>query len=400
MSTKELLEQRAGLIAEAQKIMDATDERSMTSQDEERFDKLMADADAIDAQVRGLKRKDQLAAAAKSLEQPVGRIASAARAAAKHDGDEYRTAFTHYLRSGDQSELRAMSVGTLADGGYTVPETTEARVVEKLYQASIMRQLSTVRSTPDDRKIPIEGSTLGTASIIGEGSAISAADVSFDQVTIEAYKYATAITASRELLADSGFDIESYLLDKLSLRIARAQDEHFWDGTNSSQPQGVIQGLTAAGNKQQLSTGQTTSITSADNIIDFIYKLPVQYRQGAVILTSDEVIKNLRKIKDSAGNYIWQPTYTEQMMTQGAPGTIMGYPYYISEHVDALAASKYVAVFGNFRYYEIYDRGATEILVDPYSLSGNWQVKMTVVRRSDAVRVNDDAFKVLQTSAT
>ena len=400
MSTKELLEQRAGLIAEAQKIMDATDERSMTSQDEERFDKLMADADAIDAQVRGLKRKDQLAAAAKSLEQPVGRIASAARAAAKHDGDEYRTAFNHYLRSGDNSELRAMSVGTLADGGYTVPETTEARVVEKLYQASIMRQLSTVRSTPDDRKIPIEGSTLGTASIIGEGSAISAADVDFGQVTIEAYKYATAITASRELLADSGFDIESYLLDKLSLRIARAQDEHFWDGTNSSQPQGVIQGLTAAGNKQQLSTGQTTSITSADNIIDFIYKLPVQYRQGAVILTSDEVIKNLRKIKDDNNNYIWQPTYTEQMMTQGAPGTIMGYPYYISEHVDALAANKYVAVFGNFRYYEIYDRGATEILVDPYSLSANWQVKMTVVRRSDAVRTNDDAFKVLQTSAT
>ncbi len=400
MSTKELLEQRAGLIAEAQKIMDATDERSMTSQDEERFDKLMADADAIDAQVRGLKRKDQLAAAAKSLEQPVGRIASAARAAAKHDGDEYRAAFTHYLRSGDNSELRAMSVGTLADGGYTVPETTEARVVEKLYQASIMRQLSTVRSTPDDRKIPIEGSTLGTASIIGEGSAISAADVDFGQVTIEAYKYATAITASRELLADSGFDIESYLLDKLSLRIARAQDEHFWDGTDSGMPQGVIQGLTGASQKKQLGGTQTTAITSADDIIDWIYTLPVQYRQGAVILTSDEVIKNLRKLKDNVGNYIWQPTYTEQMMTQGAAGTIMGYPYYISEHVDALAANKYVAVFGNFRYYEIYDRGATEILVDPYSLSANWQVKMTVVRRSDAVRTNDDAFKVLQTSAT
>lgn len=400
MSTKELLEQRAGLIAEAQKIMDQTEERSMTSEDEERFDKLMADADAIDAQVRSAKRGDRLAAAKASLEQPVGRIASAARQAAKHDGDEYRAAFTHYLRSGDSGELRAMSIGTASAGGYTVPETTEARVVEKLYQASIMRQLGTVRSTPDDRKIPLEGSTLGTASIIGEGSAISATDVDFGQITVEAYKYATAITASRELLDDSGFDIESYLLDKLSLRIARAQDEHFWDGTNSGQPQGVIQGLTAAGNKSQLTTGQTTSISKPDDIIDWIYKLPVQYRQGAVILTSDEVIKNLRKIKDSVNNYIWQPTYTEQMMTTGAPGTIMGYPYYISEHVDALAANKYVAVFGNFRYYEIYDRGATEILVDPYSLSGNWQVRMTVVRRSDAVRTNDDAFKTLQASAS
>ena len=396
MSTKELLEQRAGLIAEAQKIMDSTEERSMTSEDEERFDKLMADADAIDAQVRGLKRKDQLAAATKSLEQPVGRIASAARAAAKHDGDEYRTAFNHYLRSGDNSELRAMSIGTSSAGGYTVPETTEARVVEKLYQASVMRQLGTVRSTPDDRKIPIEGSTLGTASIINEAGNISATDVDFDQKTVEAYKYATAITASRELLDDSGFDLESYLLDKLSLRIARAQDEHFWDGTDSGMPQGVIQGLTGASQKKQLGGTQTTAITSADDIIDWIYTLPVQYRQGAVILTSDEVIKNLRKLKDSVNNYIWQPTYTEQMMTQGAPGTIMGYPYYISEYVDAMAADKYVGVFGNFRYYEIFDRGATEILVDPYSLSTSWQIRMTVVRRSDAVRTNDDAFKTLQ----
>ena len=396
MSTKELLEQRAGLIAEAQKIMDSTEERSMTSEDEERFDKLMADADAIDAQVRGLKRKDQLAAATKSLEQPVGRIASAARAAAKHNGDEYRTAFNHYLRSGDNSELRAMSIGTSSAGGYTVPETTEARVVEKLYQASVMRQLGTVRSTPDDRKIPIEGSTLGTASIINEAGNISATDVDFDQKTVEAYKYATAITASRELLDDSGFDLESYLLDKLSLRIARAQDEHFWDGTDSGMPQGVIQGLTGASQKKQLGGTQTTAITSADDIIDWIYTLPVQYRQGAVILTSDEVIKNLRKLKDSVNNYIWQPTYTEQMMTQGAPGTIMGYPYYISEYVDAMAADKYVGVFGNFRYYEIFDRGATEILVDPYSLSTSWQIRMTVVRRSDAVRTNDDAFKTLQ----
>ena len=396
MSTKELLEQRAGLIAEAQKIMDATEQRSMTSEDEERFDKLMADADAIDAQVRGLKRKDQLAAATKSLEQPVGRIASAARAAAKHDVDEYRTAFNHYLRSGDNSELRAMSIGTSSAGGYTVPETTEARVVEKLYQASVMRQLGTVRSTPDDRKIPIEGSTLGTASIISEAGNISATDVDFDQKTVEAYKYATAITASRELLDDSGFDLESYLLDKLSLRIARAQDEHFWDGTDSGMPQGVIQGLTGASQKKQLGGTQTTAITSADDIIDWIYTLPVQYRQGAVILTSDEVIKNLRKLKDSVNNYIWQPTYTEQMMTQGAPGTIMGYPYYISEYVDAMAADKYVGVFGNFRYYEIFDRGATEILVDPYSLSTSWQIRMTVVRRSDAVRTNDDAFKTLQ----
>jgi len=118
-----------------------------------------------------------------------------------------------------------------------------------------------------------------------------------------------------------------------------------------------------------------------------------------VILTSDEVIKNLRKIKQNS-QYIWLSSSTETLLAGGAPGTIMGIPYYISAYPDALAASKYVAVYGNFRYYEIFDRGATEILVDPYTNASTWQVQMMAVRRTDAVRTNDDAFRVLQCSAT
>ena len=399
MTQKELLEQRAALILEASKLMDTAqaDSRSLSAEEEQKFDRLMADADGVDVQLNQLRRQATLAAKKGELSKPAARIASAARQAANHSDDEYRAAFFNYLRTGDRSEVRAMSIS--GSSGYTVPTTTEARIVEKLYQDSIVRQIATVRQTPDDRKIPLE-TGVPTAAIIGETSSITPSDATFGQATVDAYKYASRVVASRELLDDSAFDLESYLIDRMTLAIARDQDEDFWDGTDSSMPQGVIQGMTTAtSEKYQLSAGQTTSITVADDIMDWIYLLPPQYRAGAVILTSDEVIKNLRKIKQNS-QYIWLSSSTETLLAGGAPGTIMGIPYYISAYPDALAASKYVAVYGNFRYYEIFDRGATEILVDPYTNASTWQVQMMAVRRTDAVRTNDDAFRVLQTSAT
>ena len=146
MTTRELLEQRAGLIQAAQKILtdSETEARELGTEDEERFDKLMADADAIDAQIRSGKRKERIAAAAKSLEEPMHRVTMAYGHAVREarTPDEYEAAFRHYLRTGDRDELRAMSITTAANGGHTVPETVEARIVEKLRQNSVIRSRS------------------------------------------------------------------------------------------------------------------------------------------------------------------------------------------------------------------------------------------------------------------
>lgn len=395
MTKRELLEQRAGLIAEAEAILNgAGDELNAESQ--ERFDKVWAEADSLQRRAEKLDAEARVGAAKAELEKPVGRIAGAMRAASGAGDAEYREAFFHYLRSGDASEVRVLSTSTAASpyAGYTVPETTEARIVEKLYQDTLIRQIATVRSTPDDRKIPLEVS-LPTAAIIGEGSAISASDPVFAQATVGAHKYASRVIANRELLADSTVDLESWVMDKMTLAIARAQDEHFWDGTGSGQPQGVCAVGDLPTYNYTLTGAQTTTITNPDDIIGWVHTLPVQYRRGAVIVTSDAVIKQLRTIKQNS-QYVWLASDVNTLLAGGAPGTIMGIPYYISPFVDALATAKVVAVYGNFRYYEIFDRGASEMTVDPYTAMANWQVAMQLVKRTDALRTNDDAFCTLK----
>jgi len=397
-------EQRAHLITEAQSLMGAVEaeKRSLTAEESEKLDRILADVDALDAAAKQAERSAKVAELGKSLDAPVRRIATAARAAAKHSDDEYRAAFRHYLMTGQGSaELRTMTTATNNIGGYVVPETLENRIVEQLYQSDVMRQLATVRSTPDDRKIAVE-STLGTATWVGEGSAITQTDVQFAQVTVGAWKAATSVQVNRELMDDAVFDLESYLVDKLTLRIGRLQEEAYvvGAGSGSSQPNGVLTGL-SAGYTVANGTSQTLKLTDAKLVFDWLHALEPQYRAGAVILCHDNFIKQLRQLQDSNGQFLWQPS-----MQQGVPGSLCGIPVYTSEYhtkpggTNGSTAAQVVATYGLFRYFEIYDRGQTEMLVDPYTNSLNWRVNIHVVRRTDSVRTLDAAFKTLKLAAS
>ena len=392
-------EERARLITQAQTLMAAAEaeKRALTAEESERLDTVLAEVDGLDAQTKTAERSARVAELAAGLDEPVRRIASAARSASKHGSDEYRAAFYHYLATGQPNELRTMTSATDNIGGYVVPQTLENRIVEKLYQSDVMRQISTVRSTPDDRKIAVE-STLGSASWVLEGGAISQADVQFAQKTVNAWKAATSVQVNRELMDDAVFDLESYLVDKLTLRIGRLMEEAFVVGDSNSKPTGVLQGL-GAGYTVGNGTTQTLKLTDPTLIFEWLHSLAPQYRAGAVILCHDKFIKQVRQMREAAssGAFLWQPS-----LQAGVPGTLCGIPVYVSEYhpkpggANGSTAGSVVATYGLFRYFEIYDRGMTEMLVDPYTNSLNWRVNIHVVRRADSVRTLDDAFKTLK----
>lgn len=373
------------------------EKRSLTPEEHERLDRIFEDVDTFDERAKAEAKAARVQELAKTLDEPVGRIATAARAAHKESrtDDEYRAAFGTYLRTGQpQAELRTLSSGTNTAGGYIVPETLENRIVEKLYEAGMVRQLATVRSTPDDRKIAVEGS-LGAASWVGEGSPISQVDVSFDQLTIGAYKAATSIQVNRELMDDSVFDLESYLVDKLTLRISRLTEDAYINGDGNAKPTGLLDSLSPG--FTLTTTAQRFEVTNAAQIYDWLHSLAPQYRPGAVILCHDTFVKQLRKLQDANDRFLWEPN-----MQAGAPGSIGGVPYYTSEFhpkpggATGTIAGSVAATYGMFRYFEIYDRGGTEMLVDPYTNSLNWRTNIHVVRRTDSIRTLDDAFSTLR----
>jgi HK97 family phage major capsid protein len=303
--------------------------------------------------------------------------------------DEYRSAFWQTMRNKESYEVRnALQIGQDTEGGFLVPDEFEKTLIAALEEANIFRQLAKIITTSNgERKIPVV-STKGTASWVEEEGLIPESDSAVGQLTLGAYKLATLIKVSEELLNDSAFNIEQYIADEFARRIAAREEEAFVIGDGTGKPTGVFAatggaelGVTAAG---------ATAITF-DEIFDLYYSLKSPYRKNAQFLVNDSTVKALRKLKGSDGQYVWSPS-----IAVGQPDTLLGKPVVTSAFVPAIATGVKTVAFGDFGYYWIADRQNRifKRLNELYAANG--QVGFIANQRVDGKLVLPEAIKVLK----
>lgn len=305
---------------------------------------------------------------------------------------EYKAAFWKAMKNKNSFDVQnALQVGTDSEGGYLVPDEFERTLVEALQEENIFRQLATIITTSSgDRKIPVVA-TKGTASWVDEEGAIPESDDAFGQVSIGAYKLATMIKVSEELLNDSVFNLEQYIAKEFGRRIGAKEEEAFFVGDGTGKPTGIFNATGGAG--VGITTASATAIT-IDEIMDLFYSLKSPYRKNAVFVTNDATVKSIRKLKDGNGQYLWQPS-----VTAGQPDTILNRPLKTSAYVPAIAAAAKTIAFGDFSYYWVADRQgrAFQRLNELYAATG--QVGFKATQRVDGKLILAEAVKVLQMKA-
>ena len=146
------------------------------------------------------------------------------------------------------------------------------------------------------------------------------------------------IKVSEELLNDSVFDLESYISREFARRIGNKEEEAFFTGDGKGKPLGV---LADTGGAEVGVTAAAAGAFTADEVFDLFYSLKAPYRKSAVFLMNDASVKALRKLKDSNGQYLWQPS-----LTAATPDTLMGRPVYTSAFMPAVAAGGIVRAYG------------------------------------------------------
>lgn len=307
--------------------------------------------------------------------------------------DEYKRAFWNSMRGRRTADIQnALQVGTDSEGGYLVPDEFERTLVEALEEENIFRQLANVITTSSgDRKIPVVA-TKGTASWVDEEGAIPESDDAFGQVSIGAFKLATLIKVSEELLNDSVFNLESYIAREFARRIGSKEEEAFFVGDGSGKPSGIL--AASGGGQVGVTTAGATAIT-LDEILDLFYSLKSPYRKNAVFIMNDATVKAIRKLKDSTGQYLWQPSIKE-----ATPDTILNRPLYTSAYVPNIAASAKTVVFGDLGYYWVADRQGRVFkrLNELYAATG--QVGFIATQRVDGKLILPEAVKILQQKAS
>jgi len=159
---------------------------------------------------------------------------------------EHVTAFEAYVRSGDDRLLRsieqkAMSYGSAQDGGYLVPDETEAEIGRRLALISPIRGIASVRQVTGavlKKPFAVSGPAVGW---VGETAARpqtatpTLAELSFPTVELYAMPAATA-----SLLDDSAVDIDRWIAGEVETAFAEQEGAAFVAGDGANKPRGFL----------------------------------------------------------------------------------------------------------------------------------------------------------------
>ena len=366
----------------------------VSAEDTSTYEKMEAEVVNLGKEIDRLERQQAIdLELSKPINSPItNRPAGAGEDKTGRASDEYRQSFWKAMRNKNSYEVQnALQIGSDSEGGYLVPDEFERTLVEALLEENIFRKLAKVITTASgDKKIPVVASK-GTASWVDEEGAIPESDDSFGQVSIGAYKLATMIKVSEELLNDSIFNLESYIAKEFARRIGTKEEEAFFIGDGTGKPTGIFN---ATGGAQLGVTAASTTAITVDEVMDLFFSLKSPYRKNATFVMNDATVKAIRKLKDGNGQYLWTPS-----LTAGTPDTILTRPVLTSAFVPTIEAAKKTIAFGDFSYYWVADRQgrAFKRLNELFAATG--QVGFMATQRVDGKLILAEAIKVLQQKA-
>jgi len=408
----QLLEERAGLIEEMRTITVTAeaDSRDLTAEEAQEFDRRETAADELERRARRMEKLLGVTPAGGRTinaddpddggdggdggepEPPktLAEFRERRSGVRPQDEAEYRVAFYNWITAADSSavtheEYRVLSKASAGAGLNLVPTDFRNELVNALREFGVMRQISRVITTDSGETMQIPSVTShGTAAWTAENAAFTPSDEVFGQASLSAYKAATIILVSEELLEDSAFDLEAYIRQEFGLRIGILENTAYVVGDGSGKPTGVATQASAG-----VSFAGAAAIT-ADELIDLYHSLLSPYRRNASWVFKDSTIKLVRKLKEggATGQYLWQPG-----LVAGAPDTLLGRPVYVDPDMAAATTGLISVLFGDFSFYWIRDVNgiAFQRLNELYAANG--QVGFRAYHRTDGKLMNTAAVK-------
>lgn len=323
---------------------------------------------------------------------------------------QYKSGFFSLVRHGDLERLsaderKAMSAGSDPDGGYLLPAPTVGRMVKRVYEQSVMRQLANVVTISTDALEGIVDNDEADAGWVSEIGTRNDTDTpQVGKYRIEAHEMYAMPKVTQKLIDDAATDVEAWLADKVADKFARVEATAFINGTGVGQPRGLCTYPMAAtgdgsrpwGTFEMVKTGAngTFHTTKADPLQDLIGAFKDQYLQNATWLMRREVRTLVRKMKEATSDrYLWEPS-----LQAGQPDRLLGYPVRIDQYMPALATASKSLAFGDFREaFTIVDRIGVRTLRDPYTAKP--YIRFYSTKRTGSGAVNFEAVKFLSFEA-
>lgn len=334
INLKELAEQRNMLMAELDGISKAAkaETRAYTEEELSKAEELTQKIKAIDATYRAEEEKAILAAAPKAV--PVDGAVSSDEGAQAEE-----RAFVEYIRDAKTAELRSDVNLTKSANGAIIPTSIVNKIISKVKEISPLYALATKYNISGTITIPYydESTTAITMAYATEFTELESHVGSFTSIQLSGYLAGALTKLSLSLINNSQFDVVGYIVEKMSAAIAEWVEKELIHGSS-----GKITGLSGIGTDMTVTAVSSTAVT-ADELMDVQEKVIDAFQNGAIWIMNRATRAAIRKLKDSDGNYLLNRDVSAKWGY-----TLFGKDVYTSDNVDAIAADKVVAFYGDF----------------------------------------------------
>ena len=331
-------EVRANLTMQIQEALDTAEARGGLDAETH------AKVNAIEADIRSA---DQAIATATRQEE---RKAEASAASAGFTPVEARSEITSsdILRSIGRGEMRGHEFeqrATLVPSANTVPKSFFGQVFDVARLVGPMLETSERFNTTSGEDLTLPTLTAYSSAVLtAAGAAMSESEPTYDSITLGAYKFGLLIAVASELVEDAGFNLEAHLASQAGNGLGTAVNSALTIGDGSSKPEGVVVGAGAGVTGAAAAAGAFT----ADDLIDLAYTGDGLIRSlpGTAYMASGAAIGAIRKLKDTAGNYLYQ-------VGVGQPDQFAGFDVIENPNIAAPAATAVSVLFGHMPSYKV-----------------------------------------------
>ena len=383
----DMKQERAKLTNSIRALMDKHEDIEMSAEDMGILNKLEADFD---------KLNDRITKEEKQLERE--RAAGEIEDTMEKRGEKETTNLFAKALGGNSKHMQeykdSMSLGDDAQAGsLTAPMVFVQQLIKELNDFMFMRSLSNLIGpigAGQSLGFPFRKTEANDAEWTSEvARAAEETDLEYGRREFKPNRLTKRILLSNTLMQHAPM-AERTIMDEMLYRVATAQENAYITGDGVNKPLGVFTASSfGIDTDRDISEGNTDTEITVDGLIAAKYSLKEQYLRGASWLMHRYAVKMLAKLKDSNGQYIWQPSVRE-----GAPDTMLGHNVNMSEFApNTFTSGKYAATFGNFRLgYWIVDADSIRLQVLRELYAENNQIGYLFSYFGDGAPVLGEAF--------
>jgi HK97 family phage major capsid protein len=314
---------------------------------------------------------------------------------------EERKLTLDWIRHGEKAfagvdEQKVLAIRDETLGGVLAPADFINEVIQGVIQYSPIRDIVTVR--PTSRTVIMAPKRTGNfaASWTSEtGTRSETTGRTYGLEEIPTHEMYARVLISNWDLEDPIVNLESIIRDDMAQQFGVTEGAALVSGTGVGQPEGF---LTNADVIASPVLQGNAAFNNADGIIKLAFTPKEQYWADARFVLNRFSLRDIRLLKDTAGNYLWQPAADGvHGVSTGLPATLYGYPYVIAKDMPSAASNALTVAFGSFsKAYWLADRIQIQYLRDPYTQANAGAVVVHARKRVGGQVVLPEALAVLK----